>query len=193
MVPKLITHYYLSDRKPFLNLSDLEDVELDKVLHDLEVKNAKNNSKRVYGKRYMELRKKTEVRLRKLFIEAGGTPKRISPHYFVLGESYWFKNLSPNTKEIQIPINFFNKNSISFTFPDSFISMGFMPEFGIEVEEMPYHNRVFKIGDLHQIISKYGMPSDDKSKDYDNYAMKKFEKFIEIQVWDDSPLEWLNS
>lgn len=189
MIPNILTHYYLSDRKPFLNLSDLEGEELQKVLNDL--KGA--GSKRVFGKKYMELRKRTETRLRELFIEAGGVPKRKSPHYFVLGNSYWFKNLSENSKKIEIPISYFSSNSISFTYPDSFVSMGFMPDFGIEVEEMPYHNKVFKIDELDKIISKYGLPKDDRSLKYEDYENKKFEKFIEVQVWDDSPLEWLKS
>ena len=132
MYPEFVTHYHLSDKKPFLNLSDLEGEELQQVVDDLERKREESSEfNRVYGGRYMELRKKTEEKLRTLFIEGGGIPQRTSPHYFVLGESFWFKYLCPNTEEINIPLSYFQSESVSVTYPDSFVSMGFMPEFGL--------------------------------------------------------------
>lgn len=191
MHPDFITHYHLADRKPFLNLSDLEGEELDKVIETLASKRRQDgNFNRVYGRRYMELRKKTEDKLRQLFIEAGGKPQRKSPHYFVLGGAYWFKHLCPNTKEVRIPLSFFKSESVSITYPDSFVSMGFLPEFGLPHDERPYHGKVFKPSDLPALIAEYGMPSDDYRKDYKNYVNEEFEKFIEVQVWDDSPFEW---
>jgi len=115
-------------------------------------------------------------------------PQRTSPHYFVLGESFWFKHLCPDTQEVSIPLSFFDSGSVSITYPDSFVSMGFMPEFGLAVEEKPFHGKVFRLSDLPQLVAEYGMPNDDYRKDYKNYVNEEFEKFIEVQVWDDSPL-----
>ena len=37
MYPDFITHYHLSDKKPFLNLSDLKGDELAKVLEEVGI------------------------------------------------------------------------------------------------------------------------------------------------------------
>ncbi|MEM1242744.1 MAG: hypothetical protein AAGI45_23180 [Cyanobacteria bacterium P01_H01_bin.26] len=191
MYPKFVTHYHLSDKKPFLNLSDLGGKELTKVIKELESRQKEcDDFNRVYGGRYMELRKKTEDKLRKLFINAGGSPQRKSPHYFVLGESFWFKHLCPDTAEVKIPLSYFSSSSVSITYPDSLVSMGYMPDFELLVEKKPYHNRVFKLEDLDWLIGKFGLPRDDYRKEYKNYTHEEFEKFIEVQVWDDSPLDW---
>ena len=192
MYPTFATHYHLSDKAPFLNLSDLNEEQLAKVVEDLAKRRAESGDfNRVYGKRYMQLRRKTEERLRNLFIEAGGKPQRQSPHYFVLGESYWFKHLCPSTEEVSIPLSYFQSESVSITYPDSFVAMGFLAEFGLPHEEKPYHGKVFQLEDLPGLVETYGLPSDDYRKQYNNYVNEEFEKFIEIQVWDDSPLEWL--
>ena len=70
MLPTFIIHYHLSNKSPFLNLSDLEENELQLVLADLD-KTRKENEKfnRVYGGRYMDLRKKTENKLRNKFVQ----------------------------------------------------------------------------------------------------------------------------
>lgn len=71
--------------------------------------------------------------------------------------------------------------------------MGFLAEFGLPHEEKPYHGKVFQLEDLPSLVETYGLPSDDYRKQYNNYVNEEFEKFIEIQVWDDSPLEWLKN
>jgi hypothetical protein len=73
-IPDLVTHYYIAGRAPFLNLSDLAEERLDAVILDLERERARGASARVFGRRYMELRRRTEEKLRSLFIEVGGTP-----------------------------------------------------------------------------------------------------------------------
>ncbi len=193
VVPKIATHYHLKDKAPFLSLSDLTEDELKSIIQELDSRRTQNNQfNRVYGGRYMELRVKTEQRLRELFILAGGKPKRKTPHYFVLGQSYWFKNLCSDSHEVSIPLSYFSADTVSFTYPDSFVSMGFMPEFGLSVEKKDYHGNVFRLHELSTVIDKYGLPEDDYSHSYGSYANEEFEKFIEVQVWDESPIQWIN-
>lgn len=45
------THYHLADKRPFLNLSDLDDEELTRVMVDLERRRAECGLKRVFGPR----------------------------------------------------------------------------------------------------------------------------------------------
>ena len=75
-VPDFATHYYLADKKPFLNLSELSESELGLVLGDLERRRTQSDFKRVFGRRYMDLRRLTEGRLLDLFRQAGGKPER---------------------------------------------------------------------------------------------------------------------
>jgi hypothetical protein len=86
-LPGFVTHYYLAGRRPFLSLSELGDVDLAAVLADLGALRRAGKQHRPFGPRYMDLRRRTEARLRELFAAAGGQPERPAPHYFVLGDS----------------------------------------------------------------------------------------------------------
>jgi hypothetical protein len=190
MVPDYITHYYLADKKPFLNLSDLSESELASVMGDLNGRRTSAPSfKRIFGRRYMQMRKLTEEKLRRLFIEAGGQPERQVPHYFVLGKSEWFKALAPGMREIPFPIKDIPTAVMSFTYPDSFTAMAFGPQFGLPQVPRPYHERVFRIEELLNVVDEFGLPIDDSSEGHENYHLKPFEKYIEFQVWSDSPIK----
>lgn len=92
-LPDFITHYHSVDRRPFHNLSELAEAGLASVLLGLNITAESGVSERRFGPRYMSLRRATETLLRNRFIERGGEPRRSSPHYFVLGESLWFRGL----------------------------------------------------------------------------------------------------
>src|SRR5215470_4478371 len=56
-VPDFATHYYLPDRRPFLSLSDLPPAQAGGIVADLMQRRASDPSfKRVFGRRYMQLR-----------------------------------------------------------------------------------------------------------------------------------------
>jgi hypothetical protein len=74
-IPTFVTHYHLADKPPFLNLSDLAEPELAAVMQDLERRRVSSGLKRVFGARYMHLRRLTEGRLYELFLRAGGMPE----------------------------------------------------------------------------------------------------------------------
>ena len=187
-VPDFATHYHLHDKQPFLNLSELTQEDLSVVLGDLELRRADKGLHRVFGRRYMELRRLTEERLFQLFVEAGGQPERKSPHYFVLGESDWYRGLAPGTREIAVPLSELPSGVTSFTYPDSFTAMGYLPRFGLPYEPKPYHGRVFRMSHLASVIQGYGLPSDSGEEPYAGYQHRPFEKYIEIQVWSDEPI-----
>ena len=137
----------------------------------------------------MELRRKTEERLKGLFVLAGGKPERDVPHYFVLGDSCWFKHICPNTDEVKLLLADIPSESLSFTYPDSFVAMEFVRDYGLPCEPRPYHGKVFRIEELEDIVAAYGFPKDDESREYGNYANEEFEKFIEVQIWSDEPVK----
>jgi hypothetical protein len=50
----------------------------------------------------------------------------------------------------------------------------------------PYHDQVFPLGRLEEVIGIYGMPRDDLL--YADYHRSEFEKYVEIQLWYDDPI-----
>jgi hypothetical protein len=188
-LPSFATHYYLGSRRPFLNLSDLSEAELARVLGELNQQGAASSSKRIFGRRYMELRRLTEAKLRRLFIEAGGQPERYAPHYLILGQSEWFKGLSPDTQELRIPLSQLPTHVTSATYPDSFTAMAYGPQFNLPYEPKPYHEKAFRLEELSALVQEYGLPRDEDGHGYDGYSQRPFEKYIEIQVWSDAPVQ----
>ena len=49
LVPAFVTHHHHPDRAPFLNLSDLDDADLNKVLHALRGEPEIETSQRRFG------------------------------------------------------------------------------------------------------------------------------------------------
>jgi hypothetical protein len=140
----------------------------------------------------MELRQRTEARLRRLFMAAGGRPERSSPHYFVLGSSRWFEGLATNTQQVVLELARMPAAVTSCTYPDSFTAMGFGPDYGLPSGPQPYHDRVFSLADLPALIARYGLPDDVPDQDYEGYQQRPFEKYVEVQLWSDEPvLEFL--
>jgi hypothetical protein len=187
-IPTFVTHYHFADKPPFLNLSDLDEAELAPVMQDLERRRASSGLKRVFGARYMQLRRLTEGRLYELFLQAGGMPERKAPHYLVLGSSEWYRGLAADTCEVVLPLADLPTEVTSFTYPDSFTAMAFGPQFGLPLQPRPYHERVFRLAQLKDVIAKYGLPADGTEDRYEGYAHRAFEKYIEVQVWSDKPI-----
>ncbi|HMC52070.1 MAG TPA: hypothetical protein VKI64_04855, partial [Acidimicrobiales bacterium] len=148
MLPGFVTHYHLPDRRPFLNLADLGEPQLTKVMDGLTRQRREGSQHRRFGRTYMEMRRLVEARLHRLFVEAGGRPQRRSPHYFVLGESAWFRGLAAGMREVQLPLTALPNDVTSATRPDSFTAMEVGPEFGPPHERRPYHARVFRLSEL---------------------------------------------
>jgi hypothetical protein len=186
-IPTFATHYYRSDRAPFLNLSDLSERDASSVIADLKARPGAAH-KRVFGRRYMELRRLTEARLHEMFVAAGGMPGRTAPHYFVLGTSAWYRALSPGMQEVRLELAQFPDAVTSFTYPDSFTAMAYAARFGLPYEPRPYHERVFRMRELGAVVERYGLPADEPEANYDGYQLRPFEKYIEIQLWSDAPL-----
>lgn len=195
-LPDHITHYYSRSDHPFQNLSDLSPDELVVVLEQLKQRKAQNPAfKRVFGKAYMDFRQRTETKLRVMFEERGGKPERQSPHYFVLGECEWFSGLYPDSDTVKLDWRSLPREVASFTYPDSFVSMRLGPDYGLPPEPLqPYHDQVFFLNELAGVVARYGVPDGRTEEDYAGYHKRKFEKYIEVQVWADGPVsEYLES
>ncbi|HXQ60936.1 MAG TPA: hypothetical protein VN796_01310 [Acidimicrobiales bacterium] len=186
-IPDVVTHYHLAGRPPFLNLSDLPDDKLAEVLRTLERERSEGTSARVFGRRYMELRRRTEEKLRALFIDVGGRPERRAPHYFVLGSSPWYRGLAAEMGEVVLPLAALPSEVSSVTASDSVTAMGFGGDYGLPLVRRASHGRVFRLEELADVIDTFGLPSSGPGG-YDGYQNRPFEKYIEIQLWSDGPL-----
>ena len=187
-LPTTVRHYHRRARRPFLNLSDLPEDELERVRSELVEEQRAGLHDRTFGARYMQLRRRTEEKLRDLFIRAGGEPERPAPHYFVLGESQWFAGLAPDMTHVELQLADLPDEATSFTHPDSFTAMALGPEFGLPYEPRACHEQVFRLADLERIVAEYGVPDDPGPHGYDGYAHRPFEMYIEIQLWTDGPI-----
>jgi hypothetical protein len=189
-LPDYVTHYYVQGRPPFLNLSELTQPAWDSTRKVLEEERATRRSSRVFRRRYLEFRQATEVKLRDLFVVAGGTPERDAPHYFVLGSSKWFQGLSCDMQQLVIPLDALPDSATSMTIPDSITSMGLGGDYGIPVDPQPHHDRVFRLSEFADAVQTFGIP-EDRPGSYEGYQYRSFELYAEVQVWSDAVLDWV--
>jgi hypothetical protein len=182
MIPTFATHYHLSNRQPFLSLSDLEGDSEHSVFQELLAKHRHDPSyRRRYGQGYLKTRRLCEDKLRCLFQARGGLPQRRHPYYLVLGESDWFLNLNDGHRSLKIPLAELPPRTTSITFPDSFLAM--------TAANKPYYEKVFLLEELAEVVEEYGYRNAPSPAEYDRYWEGDFEHYIEIQVWDDGVVE----
>jgi len=186
LVPTQVRHYHRASKRPFANLSDLDDDELGSVIPALVAERRSGEHRRAFGRRYMELRRRTEAKMRDLFIRAGGRPERRAPHYFVLGESRWFEGLADDMRAVVLELAQLPDDATSVTYPDSFTAMAIAPEYGLPYEPQPYHEQVFRLRELPAVVDRWGLPEDPVG--YHQYEKRPFEAYIEVQVWSDEPV-----
>jgi hypothetical protein len=188
-LPEFVTHYYLAGRRPFLSLSELSDAELAEVLADLRALRQAGKQHRPFGPRYIDLRRRTEARMRELFAAAGGNPERPAPHYFVLGDSPWFAGLAKNMNRVQLPLSALPPRQTSITYPDSLTAMELGTEFGLSQQPRPYHGRVFLLSDLRGLVAQFEVP-DPSSWDgqHETWTTWPADAYIEVQLWSDEPI-----
>ena len=116
-IPDFVSHYYLPDRPPFLSLSDLEGHVEDPAFVEMLNKHKTDSSyKRRYSKKYLKVRMDAENKLRRLFRQRGGKPRRPYPLYFVLGSSDWFRFLNSEHRELRIGLKDLPPETVSVTF-----------------------------------------------------------------------------
>ena len=189
-LPTYVTHYCPAEDGPFRNLSDLPIDEARAVVQRLgERRKADPRHKRLFGSRYVDYRRQVEAKLRALFVARGGRPERAAPHYFVLGRSAWFEGVYPETRSVRLALDELPRDQTSFTYPDSGVAMRVGPDFGLSPDPVrPYHERVFLLDELSEVVASYGLPTDDGEPLYENYHRRHFEHYIEVQLWSDEPV-----
>ena len=174
-VPDFLSHYYEKSAGPFSNLSMLPVEQAEQILEEI-----RRNGNRFASQRpsdYLNKRLVLETKMRRLFEEKGGRPKLARPHYLILGSSPWLKGWYVDGQELQIQLASIPKESVSFTYGDSFPAMNYN-------DGKPYLGQVYTASELGEIIRLYGLPQEWNPDGKDGP-----ERYIEAQVWDDIPLK----
>jgi len=179
-----ITHYYLPDRKPFLNLSDLSGKKLKDVLDELNQKQLDGSIKRIFPDWYLSQREEAEKNLLKSFIKKGGKPDRKSPHYFCLGKSkgieFGFNN---NFKTIELPISLIKKE-IMFSLGDTLFTFSKSYNDKIKWENEWYQGKLYNYEETIQIIEQLNLDLNDTESLHKNKIA-----CIEGMIWSDKILK----
>ncbi len=83
-----------------------------------------------------------------------------------------------------MPLSVFPKDVLAFTMPDSMASLPIGTRDEFRAERRPYHGKVFSLDEIRQVIAEFGMPGDRWQNDHS----RRFDRFVEVQVWDESPV-----
>ncbi|MCL2364933.1 MAG: hypothetical protein FWC71_09760 [Defluviitaleaceae bacterium] len=172
-------HYYDKSRTPFLNMSDLSEEESIQLHTKLAKKDGSIFAMRDSNGQYMNQRRIVEQRAHSMFVRKGGNPQRTTPHYMILAKAEleeckaWFSDCAV----VKIPLEEFDKNTLSFTYGDSFPT--FKPIFD---EQLEYD--LFLYDEILKVIAQRGMPPTR------NNNMSWLEpSYIEVQVWSDETID----
>lgn len=170
-------HYYDSTIGPFRNLSDVSEAEARAVLADIRREKPRSQSAK-RDPRYVEHRRSCESILRREFARKGGRRERFAPHYMVVGHSPWLSTWFENGAFIKIPIEEFDKSTLSFTYGDS------MPTFSPSVNDgREYRCRLYTYDEIVPVIDKYGLP-----QDWNDDGRFGPERYVEVHVWSDETI-----
>jgi hypothetical protein len=188
--PDFVTHYYRRTRRPFLNLSDLTDDEAIEIMGELIDERRRGLQHRPFGRKYLDMRRATEHRLREMFVASGGRPERSGPHYFVLGESPWFRGLATDMAELRIAVDSLPADQTTVTWGDSFGVTFVTRDFGLNYQPRPFHGRLYRLSDIPALVAQCGFQTVE-ADDYEGLAeglpTTAPEPFVEVQLWSDAP------
>lgn len=174
-MPNFLSHYYDGADGPFSNLSMLPIEQAEQILEEIRRDGNRFASQRAsdYLKRRLEL----EIKIRQCFEEKGGKPKLARPHYMILGTCPWLKQWYVDGQELQIKLTSISEDCVSFTYGDSFPAMNYN-------DVKPYRRQIYTLNELGEIVRRYGLP-----QEWNPDGKGGPERYIEAQVWDDTPLK----
>ena len=170
-------HYYSKDSKPFLNLSDLELAEANKILEKFRRERPDSYCARRSAE-YMSNRMYYENILREEFQKKGGKMERKVPHYMVIEPCEWLSSWYENSSYIKIPIQEFDLQTLSFTYGDSH------PTFSDKVNDgKEYRKKLYMYDEILEIMDKYGLP-----QNWNAHGAFGPERYIEVHIWSDETI-----
>jgi hypothetical protein len=189
MIDYLI-HFYKIGTEPFQSLSALSDRDATQIMQDFYVEGSVFWSRFKDPREYMQRRRQIEQWLHQEFIAKGGTPQESYPIYMILGRSKWLLTAADpatlaTTAEIQVPLSLFRECDISFTYPDSMVSVPMAVQKESEYYLPDYHGKLFTLSEIRSIVESNGLPGEK----WGTNLPDSMPNFIEAQVWNQEPLQ----
>jgi hypothetical protein len=176
-LPPVITHNYHPERGMFRNVCDLPADDAGRIITAI-----RRSGFGYFRDDYLERRLQVETwlmseRMRKL----GDTPLR-RPIYCFLGNMAdgWDRS---RPASVILPLADFDARALTFTFPDSMRSYPRPRDRGYRAR--PYHGQVFTLDEIREVVHRHGFPDPELPKK----DRQTEDAFIEVQVWDDGPLQ----
>lgn len=170
-------HYYDSTIGPFRNLSEVSVEEAKAVLDRIRKEKPRSQSA-LRDPLYVEHRRNCEEMLRQEFGKKGGRMERRVPHYLVVEHSPWLSTWFENGAFLKIPVEEFDKRTLSFTYGDS------MPAFSPLINDgKEYRKKLYTYEEILDIIQRYGLP-----QDWNDHGRFGPERYIEVHVWSDETI-----
>jgi len=173
-LPDFLCHYYEAADGPLCNLSDLSLGDAEAVLEGIRQQGDRFASQRQDD--YLAIRRGLEDKVRTLFTAKGGKPGRLRPYYFVLAECQWLSSWYPHGCDLRIPLAAFPVESVSFTYGDTFPALRYQ-------DGKTYRGQVYTLAELPALVEEFGLP-----QVWNATGKLGPDRYIEAQVWDDSPL-----
>lgn len=124
---------------------------------------------------YMSRRYHYEEIVRNFFDTMGGKRTRNFPHYMVVEHCDWLYQWFEQPAFVKIPIAEFDVRTLSFTYGD--MHPTFSP---IVTDGKEYRKRLYDYNGILDIISRYGLPQQNKHSGEIGYPY-----YVEVQVWSD--------
>ena len=139
---------------------------------------------------YLSLRRQVESELYRQFKAKGGAPRQEYPIYFTVGRPKWAVDRGDpatieHTAEIRVPLSLIRPTEMSLTYPDSMLSFIIHNKKNHPEYDAEYHGKVFTLEEMESLIQRDGLPVCDWQED----KRPHFSHYIEVQVWDQTPLE----
>jgi len=179
-------HYYEKSIGPFRTLTALPMAEARTILLAQRAEGKPVNPD-IDG--FLQKRYDRDKQLRDMFIDRGGQPTRTAPVYMMLGAHAQWATAYGEPAVVQIPLDAFPRESISFTYGDSFAALN-PALFG----EEEYWGKLYFANEIQDVIARHGFPP---QVDYDfkrgiypkDKHITQHRLYVEAHVWSDEVLD----
>lgn len=176
-LPDIITHNYDPNGAFLHNLCDLPDAEAEEILDRFRATGSRLKPD------YLQRRHAAEDWLIRERIAKLGSTRLKRPIYFFLGNFADGRDRS-RPRSLLMPLSAFPTAVLTFTYPDSIASLPLATLPRHVGRKAEYHGRVFTLSEIREVIAKFGMPGEQWKME----SSRLYDKFIEVQVWDDRPI-----
>jgi hypothetical protein len=177
--PEIITHNYDPARGACRNLCALAQTDAEAVLDDIRA-----SGRRTIKANYLQRRLATEQWLIAESKRKLGAVPLPRPIYFFLGDFADGQDRS-RPRSLVMPLAAFSPEMLTFTYGDSMAS--FPGAAKPDHLTKDYHGMVFSLDEMMDVVMRFGLPGDRWKTD----PSMLYAKFIEVQVWDDTPIKRL--